>query len=309
MKVNGSSGIIYVGAGFEKKDDAKKRMGESVVFAGNLELTSDTIEAKRREAREKAFKVVGEAFDSDKIIDDELKNRREHLRKLQGELGVAQGEINRLNQSKEDLRNSMGIAADSEEQKDLELLEKRENAIKNGTYFELSDEELDRLKKIDENGLTEYQEQALEINKAKSFYEKQVKDINDGIKEETMTIQAIKQEMVKNTGMIEAEEQADEIMESAGDEIRGMLLDEVKEKIDEEAKENEEEAEKLAEAKKEKEEQEDRLRLNDEELLKNAMKTDAVKEELDVKQKVKNILDDAKLTVDDIAGVAVDASI
>ena len=177
MKVNGSSNVFYVGEEYEQKVNPKLDRDDAVVFAGNLKFTSDTIEAKRKDAQEKALRVVGEAFDSDKLIDDELKKKREKVRELQDELSSAQNEINSLNKSKEDLRNSMGIAADSEEQKDLELLEKREETKKNGTYFELSEEELERLETIDKKGLTEYQEQALEINKAKNFYEDKANEL------------------------------------------------------------------------------------------------------------------------------------
>lgn len=301
MKVNGSSNVFYMGEEHEQKVNPKLDRDDAVVFAGNLKFTSDTIEAKRKDAQEKALRVVGEAYDNDRKIDDELEGRRERIREIRDELSAINKEYQRIDGLKEELRKSMGIEADSEEQKDLELLEK--------PYFELTKEERERVDELHKNGLTEYQTAALEYNKAKAHWGQQAADLKKEMLEENVTIKLTRQELLKNTGMLEADKQADDIMDAASDEIRSMLLEDVKKHIDEEAKEREEEAEKLAEAKKDKSKsKEDKLKISEEELLKKAMKTDKVKEEVSVKQKVQSILDEAKLSVNDILGAKVDTN-
>ncbi|MBO5228973.1 MAG: hypothetical protein J6B39_08275, partial [Lachnospiraceae bacterium] len=140
MKVNGSSNVFYVGEEYEQKVNPKLDRDDAVVFAGNLKFTSDTIEAKRKDAQEKALRVVGEAYDNDRKIDEDLESRRERIREIKDELSAISEEYKRIDGLKEELRESMGIEADSEEQKDLELLEK--------PYFELTKEERERVDEL-----------------------------------------------------------------------------------------------------------------------------------------------------------------
>ena len=73
-------------------------------------------------------------------------------------------------------------------------------------------------------------------------------------KARNMAVEDIMVERLKSHGMVDAREEADDIMEAAGKEILGMLVDEAKEKVDEKQEEEKEKAEELAEKKEEEQE-------------------------------------------------------
>ena len=96
------------------------------------------------------------------------------------------------------------------------------------------------------------------------------------MKAEYGAIRAIRQERLKDHGMVDAKKEAEEILADAGKEIIGMLAGEAQDHIDEEleekvedakekAEEKEEQEEKLEEQRAEKEEQQAQLEIKQEE--------------------------------------------
>ena len=97
--------------------------GRKSVYGGNS-LLADPIGQRRDEARRQAWKVVKNAWANDQYIDDSIAERRGHyasLEKLYEELRTGLSDADR---EKESLREQFGVAPDSKEQQDLELLEK-----------------------------------------------------------------------------------------------------------------------------------------------------------------------------------------
>ena len=65
------------------------------------------------------------------------------------------------------MQEEYGVADGSQEQKDLELLEKYQNNMNGSSYDQFSDEELSRLKELQNAPLTEYQKKVLNLNSMK----------------------------------------------------------------------------------------------------------------------------------------------
>ena len=120
--------------------------------------------------------------------------------------------------------------------------------------IELTEEEWKRCEEIDKAGLTNYPEQALELNKRSIHFREERKEAQKGMKEDVAKIKAIRLERLKSDPMVEAEKNADQIMENASKEIIGLLKQEAIDNMDEKQQEAEEKAKDTKEEKKEEEE-------------------------------------------------------
>ncbi len=302
---NGQNGI----AGHQKN----KR---TMLFAGNSRSAEDPITLKRQQARKKAMKVVGDAFASEQKLDDDLMGRADHINQLRENMSTAQEAINQIDHDKDQLRESKGIAIDSEEQKDLELLEKRAASFRIGSDVTLTKEDQERHAEIDKKGKTEYQRQALEMESYKDPYRKELTEGQKQIVEENAIIRGVKLERLKSNPMLDATNEADSIIEAADKEIMGMLIQEGKEFVDEKHKEEEEEAKKKAKEEEEKEEKLEEIREDRKEQKERIekKKTETLTEQVldldevqtDVKTEVENIVDKMNLVIEDIKGAVVD---
>lgn len=231
------------------------------IFGGNLKIASDPIEQRKKEAREKAWNVVKNAWDNDSAVDAMIQKRRSHYEEMKVLKEEATAGLADVQEEKEVLRELYGVNADSEEQKDLELLEKAQD-IKSGVSKEkLTKEESRRVAELYQGGITEYQSRGLELNERAIEMKKRIADADRQMRDDTADIYSIKQERLKSNPMLEAQKAAEEILEAANDEVIGMLVQESKDYMDEKMEEAREDAEKSMEAKEEREEQLDEQKL------------------------------------------------
>ena len=306
---------VFVGEGTHNTgsmDATKNKEQNKAIYAGNLNKVLDPIAQKRDKARAQAMKVVGDAWDADKKIDDDITARYDRIGDYKKELKEANTELRWFADERETLRKAYGVEEDSREQLDLKLLEKRVDA-KSG-QASLTKEESERLEEIDRAGLSEYQQRSMEMYEESRYYDDMKIAAERGIEAESRAISTIKQAKLKSQGMIKADAQAEKIMEEAGEEIIGMLMEEAKEHIDEEMEEEKEQAEK-AEAKKE--EQEERLekakekKEQQEEITEQLSDVTEYMAEMDnsmgeVQKEIKKITEEMKLLEEDLKGAAVD---
>lgn len=311
-----------------EKQEEKGKAKSGNVFAGDLNLVKDPIVQKREEARNKAMKVITDAFSNEKKIDDDIQSRYAKIRDYEKQSKDITEEINAVETEIETLREGYQVDKDSQEYKDLLLLEKREDAA-GDPEITLTEEEKERLKQIDEQGLTEFQKRSMELYEPMGELKKNLTEAKKGIIIESATIRGIKEERLKHHPMVDAVKEKEAIMDAANDEIYGMLVDEVKEHLDKEMEEEKEKAEEKAEEKKEKEEQIEEIKERIEELerlanpekaeeekktskessnidnqTKNVLEMEAIRK--DVKKEVENLVDKMKLVAEDIKGIKVD---
>ena len=218
------------------------------VFAGNLGQKG-IIGQKREKAQNQAMRLVRDAWGRDQkaagAIDDMRMEREERLAKV-NELRAI---IRDIETEKSALQKEYEIDPDSQEQKDLELLEKYQNATDNPgtTKYEFTQEELDRLKELQDMPRTEYQKKALKLNGQAKDMKKIVDREEQTAFSLTKSITNAKLEQLKSQDMQKAGEAAEEIHQAVNEEIVDLLLQEGKESVDEKMEEEQEKAEKLQE--------------------------------------------------------------
>ncbi|MCM1039502.1 MAG: hypothetical protein NC434_09275 [Ruminococcus sp.] len=239
-----------------RQNQKNEQLKNGSINMNELNGKMDSILMRRQRAQKKAMKVVGDAWNADKKIDADIGNRRNHIEELQSSIDenmaiIADGEAH-----KEELRKTYGVAADSQEQKDLELMEKWQRSLTLDSQVTLTDEEQARIEELSAGTRTEYQERAMKIDSGMGIYESRIKESQKEMRAEYSAIRAIKQERLKDHTMVDAQKEAEDIVEDANKEIIGMLIGEAKDHVDEEQAEKIEEAKEKAE---EKEEQEEKL--------------------------------------------------
>lgn len=110
----------------ELREKNEKNSRNTVFFAGDLQgdfSLRDRIARKREQARKQALKAVGDVYDGDRAIDDDLNERRQHVRDLRQSSGEAQDNIDEIAEQREKLKSVYGITDDSAQVKELDKLE------------------------------------------------------------------------------------------------------------------------------------------------------------------------------------------
>ena len=195
----------------------KQEAGKSI-FAGNLTLTTDGIEQKREMARKKAMRVLEEEFGKEKEIDAMVDEQKEIVAKL-----------------KEDMKDSLQALKDTRVAKERYMAE----------YG------------LDKEGAKPTPEQTLELiefAKAEGELTKDMILAKEEAKARNMAVEDIMVERLKSHGMVDAQKEADDIMEAASKEILNEIVDEAKDQVDEKLEEEKEKAEELKEKKEEEQE-------------------------------------------------------
>ncbi|MCM1539553.1 MAG: hypothetical protein NC254_14285 [bacterium] len=245
----------------DKKNGAQ---GKTKSVQMGAPMRQNPIQEKKEAALRKARKIVSDVFDKDNKVALDLEKRRANMKTLKAESKAAQTELNKINDQKAAWKEEYGVADDSQEQKDLELLEKRQDSQQPGSGIILSPEEQKRLAEIDGKGLTEYQKRSLEINQDAGMYRSIIQNNKTQMAAENSAIRDTKINMLAvpyEQGMGFAQDTAEDIKLAASKEAAYGMIGEVKDKIDDEWKEAQEKAE---ERKEEKEEQEEKLEAREE---------------------------------------------
>jgi hypothetical protein len=277
MKVDDKVTIYAWGQSENTSESAKAdQKNRKTIFAGDLnqeDTLADRIAEKKAKAQKQALKLVKDAFDGDREIDEDLESRREHVDDLREEKKVLQEE-------------AAGVAS---RQKDLE------DAYANG---EVSDQE--------------YMSQMADIKEESQVYADKLSDNENEVLTENSIVRGTKLERLKTNPMGEARNQADEIMEASSEEIIGMVMDDAKEKLDEEDEKREEQAEEIKEEREEQEEliEKRKEEKEEDEPVTDDMPIDEMtslnRTQSEVQKEVQDIVDKMKLLAEDIKGAVVD---
>ncbi len=340
MKVD-EKGYSFFGGNAEQVDRSGKvqeetgKIKDGSLFAGDLNLPEDSIAKKKREAREQAAKVVSDAFSRERKIDENIAKRYRKIEDSKGDMQSAQKGIQEIESWKEELKTSYGITADSQEQKDLELLEKRRDFKEPGNNVTITEDEWKRLAEIDQQGMTEYQERSLEYDKLKEPYREAIEKAKAVIMEESAAINSIRNERLKSTAILDAAKAAEDILKTASREAVGMLLEEAKELSDEERQEEEEIVKERQEKKEAFEERLENIRKKNEQLKPEESKEneagslqshgadrsshsgDKQTEQMlsltsmqeEIQKELEKIMDELQVTQEDLKGIGVDTKL
>ena len=265
---NNENQMIYTNLQTQENGAAESgRKGEKLqkkatIFAGDLPLHKDPITLRRQQAQKKAMEFVQNAWDTDRKTDQSIAKYESLAEEQKKEIMVNRDRILECRDRKENLREGYGVEKDSQEQKDLELLER----LHYPGSREFTEEEYERLKEIKDEPLTEYQQMCLEIEGEKRVFDDRARKAESTIKAYDNAVRSIKQERLKHHEMLDAQEDAKKVMEQAGDDIQDLIVGEAKDHVDETYEEQREEAKEEAEEKEELEEKVE-LRKEQKELL------------------------------------------
>lgn len=240
--------MFQVQNGKEKAHDKKedKKQGNSI-YVGDLQQNQNPISEKFAQAQKRAIKKLVDQLEEDLKIDGEMEESSNHIEELQESVCDTYQQIKEIDAHRSELMERYEIDPDSQEQKDLELMQKV-NAIRQDPFNEdlkLTEEEQKRLAEMPP--LTDYQKEMLECDKLEEKYCDTISDNRKDIKIESATIEATKKALLKVHPMVDAQKEAEGIMESALKEMVGSLLQEGVDKIDEDMKESQEELEEAQE--------------------------------------------------------------
>ncbi len=302
--------------------EEKKAEGNSY-FYGNLASNRfmDPIEARKKEAQKQAFQIVENAWQADRKIDEDLRERRNRIADLMKECEEATRGIEELSQMQEQVKKDYGISEDSQEHKDLQLLLRQRKMFKDPSSRNtmsndsLTAEEMEYVAKLKAAGLTDYQEKQLELEDAKGYYEQTITENKKIMREETAVIRGIRLERLKNDPMVKAVGESEKILEEAAQQIIGLLTEESQAHMEEISKEKKEEAEKLEEKQEELERLIRERKQEDEELEElleiiapMEMPESGISEE-EIRQQLDRIVSRLKLVEEDIKGTIVDENL
>ncbi|MDE7435281.1 MAG: hypothetical protein K2N01_05615 [Lachnospiraceae bacterium] len=245
-KMDGYAGITEDTKGIqnaEGKQD-KKDTDSDIIFAGNLKLGDDPVGETRAKAERDALKVIMDTFSGEHKVDEEVKQKAEHIKKLDGDIKEQQADIRELRNMQDELKAEYKVADDSEEAQDLELL-KREARTQDPRLKEpmLTMDEKERLSAIHEKGLTEYQERVMGLYRNEVYDRGEVEDMRDEQRQDDAYRRGVREMRWKRHDMIDSQKVAEEILAAASSEIKGLLVNEAVDHMDEKLEEEVEKAE------------------------------------------------------------------
>ena len=222
---------------------AHKSGNMSSVSGANLKGES-LVQQRQGLARKQALKVVSDAFGEEKKMDAQMQSIKDEIKRLQDEINEKTADTMENDARLKELQEAYGIGPDSEENNELSKLAFKMNNSKDG----LSDEEISKMSEYQQKALyyvAANQQNSLDIDRAKAQQMGNVQGYAD-----------MKRERAKSQDMLKAQDEAEDIMEAAGEEAIALLTQEAVEHVDEEQKEREEEAKEATEKKKEEKKEE-----------------------------------------------------
>ena len=302
----------------------EKNQGENAgnVYGGNLNLGNSTIEQKKKQAQSMALQLMENVFERDSKMDADEVERTKHVKELKAENNEHQEILKDIEKERQRMEEEFNITKDGEEYKDLELLRKSRDCSKN-PGMSLTEEEKQKVASLYAEGLSDYQKEMLKLDANEDEYRKKIEENNKKIVEENAIVRGMKIERLKTHDMVDAEKQGEQIKEAANKEIIGMLVEEVKENVDDKIEEEKQQAQ---EKKQEKEELEARIEAAREEKTghkedehEEMYELDAILEDVkavqngstlpDIKKSMNQIVNELKLTTEDLKGAVVDSEI
>lgn len=304
-------------------DNSKQTKNRKTINASELNLkpyNDNQIDAKRLRARKQAMKLISDAWKSADMRDKNIEDMKlDKLNKLD-EITELNNKVSDLENEKEAYRVDYGVDKDSQEQKDLELLEKYQNNRYGSAEDTFSKEELDRLKELQNTPLTEYQEKVLKLNSSQIHFKDEIGQKELKIACTTASIALAEIDRDKSQEMLKAQDSADQIIGAVEGEVKNLLVNEGKDNIDDKVEENKEKAD---EAEKKQEEQQEKIdekrkeRKEQEEIIEGQAEADKLEMNASVKgndidhvteaqKQIVRIMKDNKMLNEDIKGIDID---
>ena len=229
--------VVTPGNRRDKASQSENKSNRTSFYVGNWKRGAGTISEKFKQAQKSAIQKVLQQFESDYKIDQEMAADIRRVETLGENVKETQKKVNGLTERREQLKQQYDIAPDSQEQRDLELMQKA-NAAKENPFdksLQLTPEEEQRLAVMPPK--TDYQEAMLLVDEEEKMYRNTIRDNQNEIIEANATVGATKKALLKTHPMVDAKKEADEMIKTALDEQIGALYQEGVDKIDKDMEE------------------------------------------------------------------------
>ena len=305
-------------AGVEQNGEKGK-----AVFAGTLLVPSQTdslVEQKRESARKDAMKLVTDAWGKDQAAFQKIDEKRALREDKLTQIKDSKVRVEDIEEAKARLQQQYDVDPESQEQKDLELLEKYQDRVSGVHNITFTDEERSRLKELQFMPRTEYQTEVLKLNKDSAEERVNIERLQWQTERLKGSIEYDKLKQSISQGMLKAEDAAEELMEAASADIKNLLIQESKDQLDDDVEEQQEKAEELKEQKEEQQERIEESKENREEqkeLIEGDLESDKLERDLslkqnsvihtvDVQKNIQRIIKENNLAEDDLKGIEID---
>lgn len=313
VNLAGLVGNTGVGAGITGSrgngQDGNSQMKNGSIYAGNISsMTNDRIEQRRAMARKQASKVLMDQFAADNEVTDRMNELRARNAEIKEEVSDWTDRRKMFTEEQEALKAKYGIDPDSEEQKQLEAIQRVRKATKSGDWSGVSEADIEMVSGMDKTQLTEYQTRALGYDEIIEHVDREIDALNQESRVNNFSIRSMKQGLLETSykKISKAYKAADKIMEAASKDIIGMAWEDAKKHVEEEFEKLVEAAKKKAE---EKEEQEEKIEAVKEEKEEQKELSESIQEGAEEQEKlqkeINKIIKDADLLEDDIKGIIV----
>lgn len=296
--------------------------GQSV-YAGRIQVASKTdilVQEKRKSVQKQAMRLVSDAWGKDQRSDQKIDDKRQLRQTMLSRIEDTTERLKEFDDAKARLQEQYEIDPESQEQKDLELLEKYQDYLKGLGTSDFSEEEVDRLEELQSMSRTQYQIDVLKLNEEAEQEKLSIQKMDWQGKNLKRSIVEDKNEQLKSKDMLNANEAKDQIMDAVSKDIMNLLVQEVKDNIDEKTEEDQKKAEKAEEKQEEQQERIDKTKENrkdQEEIIEGELKSDKLEIEASFKQQgagemeqaqksIQKILKENKLINEDLKGIEID---
>lgn len=238
-----------------KSSEKSKDQKSNIVYAGNLSGRNNPVNEKLENAKKQAFKLVSDAWDSDRDFQKKMKELRDFISEKKAEKSDAEQRLSGAYETADALKKEYQIDDESTEQKDLEWLISYEKGLKTGESFkdiEQMKKDSARAKEIRSN-FTDYQHKMYEINGQIENATKIIDDAKKSIMAARQSLTDAESENNKQHTMVDAVKEGEQIMAAANKDVIGIVFDDAIEKKEEEIREDKEKQEEKKEEKEDKE--------------------------------------------------------
>lgn len=206
----------------------KAELKDGKIFAGDIKDNHiSKVDQVRERFKNKAKQIVENEVKNEMQFSKDLDEIQAYAKDLEAQARELEQANKDIIERKETIREGYGVGADSQEQKDLALLEKAndKNAV-------LSDEERKRLSEMGEP--TDYQKEILALNNIIDENEKNASKLENQAQSANKSVVDAKIEKLKSHAMEDAYRAAEDLMLEANKEVIKAATEEAKEHIDEE---------------------------------------------------------------------------
>ncbi len=238
-----------------KSSEDSKGGKSNIVFAGNLSGRNNPVNEKLENAKKQAFKLVSDAWDSDRDFQKKMKELRDFISEKKAEKSDAEQRLSGAYETADALKKEYQIDDESAEQKDLEWLISYEKGLKTGESFKDTEQmkkDSARAKEIKSN-FTDYQHKMYEINGQIENATKIIDDAKKSIMAARQSLTDAESENNKQHTMVDAVKEGEQIMAAANKDVIGIVFDDAIEKKEGEIREDKEKQEEKKEEKEDKE--------------------------------------------------------